>query len=238
MALPQVPPGGGGRKSHVHFGYVNTGFGKNWHAYMAGPVHWFACHAKGKTKACVSVMTGGELHCERCAAGQPTEETGYVPLYRELDSKPTMVIVHEYTREATDALKLHQRVIVGRGEDVADGVYVVPALKPEPRFQTTLKERMVAADLTETLLRVWGIPELVEWYRQTHGHQVAPAAPPAKPPAPPPKRSDGLPFSPMTRAAAERADGPMSEDVGEAINRVGKRLLAVKPSTNGHHKTE
>lgn len=231
MALPQTPPGGGDRRRALHFGYVKTFHGTNWHAWLAGPAHWFSCHTKGKTKPCLNEMTGGELTCERCALAHAVEVVGYVPLWRETDSKPVMVIVHEYTREVVDALKVHQRVTIGRGDEKSDGVYVVPALKPEPRFHTTLPEKMRPADLTETLLKVWGIPELATWYRQTEGQAPAPA------PVPTPKKSDGKAFGPMHAAAARRYTGPaepVAADLDDLMNRI-KHKASVLPSTNGKH---
>lgn len=227
MGLPQARAGDGARNPRVHFAYVSTSHGKNWHAWIAGPCHWFHCHSKGKTKPCLYEMTGGEMGCDRCDAAQPCEVVGYQPLYRELDSKPVMVIVHEYTREVLDGLRLHARVTVGRGDSASDGVYVVPALKAEPRFQTTLQHRMVPADLTETLLRVWKIPELEQWYRQTHGA--------AKPPET--QKSDGKPFSPWTRKAAQRAStGPLNEELDDVMARIKMRSKGLpEPSSNGKH---
>jgi hypothetical protein len=176
MPLPQVPAGNGGRRPRVHWHYPTTPTNSKWHGWIAGNCHWFECHTKGKSQPCTEVMTGGELRCPRCDACQPTEVIGYQPIYREIDNRPCFVILHEYTREVVDALKLHQRVIVCRGPEQSDGCAIVPALNPEPRFQTKLQERLQPADLTETLLRVWRIPELVQWYDETHG--CAPIAPP------------------------------------------------------------
>lgn len=236
MPLPQHPPGSGGKRARVHYCYVSTQPGQNWHAWIAGPCHWFLSHTKGRSQPCVEEMTDGEIHCERCAAGHQCEVIGYQPLYREVDCKPVMVIVHEYGREAVDALKLHQRVTVGRGAEQSDGVYVTPALKSDPRYTSTLPERMRAADLTETLLRVWRIPELAEWYRQTHGTPEPVSEKPVKVPE---KAPDGI-ISPKLRETAKKLlSDPQKAALADDIDAVKERLRIkaanLKPSTNGQH---
>lgn len=232
MSLPQHTPGHGGKRPRTHFSYASPHNGKNFSAWMAGPCHWYACHTKGKSQPCLHEMTDGELTCERCEQGHGVEVIGYVPLWRELDGKPVMVIVHDYTREAVDCLRLHQRVLIGRGEDGSDGVYVIPAIKPEPRFQTTIADKMKPADLTETLLRVWRLPDLVAWYEQTHG---------ARPSRPAPKQEvrakiNGRDFGvPKLRAADEVArelqDGVSLDD---ALGIVDERWRkAVNENMNG-----
>lgn len=174
-----------------------------------------------------------------CESGQLAEETGYQPLYREVDAKPVMVIVHGYAREVVDAIGLHKRVLVGRGSDITDGVYVIPALQPLPRYHSTLPERMVPADLTETLLRVWRMPQLVDWYQQTQGRPATPASAGVKPKTAPLK-SDGQPFSDWTKKAAEKAaqDNAAGGD-GEVFDVLKERMLnkvrEKEPSTNGKH---
>jgi len=183
-------------------------------------------------------MTSGELTCARCDAGDIAAEVGYQPLYRELDAKPVFVVVHEYSREAIDALKLHARVIVGRGESKHDSVYVIPGLKATPVYTSTLKERMKPADLTCSLLRLWKLPELDHWYITTHGKSDKVVSPPAPPPEPGVrKRANGQPFSPMNQAAAARAGvppepSPMDEDMNAAMERA-KARVEQKEKLNG-----
>jgi hypothetical protein len=109
------------------------------------------------------------VKCPWCAKGIETREIGYVPLYRELDGKPCFVVVHDHARPQLDVLKLHVRVMVGRGADKNDTVYVLKALAQNPMFQSHLPERFKPADLTRTLLTVWGIADLAEWYAVTEG---------------------------------------------------------------------
>lgn len=186
MSLPQTPPGGGGRRAHVHWVYIPTPKGKNWTAWIAGPCHWYTCHTKGKSKPCLHCMTGGDLTCELCSPFEVPVVIGYQPLYRECDGRPCQVVVHEYSREAIDAFKLHQPVRIMRGEGSTDSVAIMPQLGSAPRYTSRLAERLRPADLTETLLRMWSMPELTEWYRQTHGHGDNAVSLPPPPPAPPP----------------------------------------------------
>jgi hypothetical protein len=189
MPLQQRPPGGGGRRPRVHFIYTATPPGPkcNWHAYVAGPCHWFDCHTKGKSKPCVHIVTNGDLHCPICSPLNCPEVIGYLPLYRQIDGRPSMVIVHEYSREQIDTLKLHERVLIGRGEGPTDAVWAIPAMSKEPRYQSRLPERNAPADLTETLLRIWNLPDLVEWYQRTNGKSDNAVSLSPPPPPPPPR---------------------------------------------------
>jgi len=148
---------------HVHFGYVSTDNDAKWHAYVAGPAQWFQCHSKGKTKACQAHLTNDALTCPLCEGGVPREEAGYLPLWREIDGKPCCVIVHPTVREAVDSLPVHRRVIVGRGADDHDGVYVLPALDPRPLFTSSAPWKLRHADILPTLLKLWKLPALTAW---------------------------------------------------------------------------
>lgn len=152
--------------SELHFRYTGTPLGATWHAWIAGPPQWFWCHTMHRTKPCVKELTGGQVECSNCGQKRAAQKVGYLGVYREVDARPILVVLHEEQLERADALQLHQRVMIGREDNKADGVWVAPALKATPLYQTTLAERMNEADLTETLLRVWAIPELVEWYRR------------------------------------------------------------------------
>jgi hypothetical protein len=239
MPLPQAAPGGGRSGAHEHFRYVPTQPGAKWSAYVAGPCHWFLAHTRGRSKPCLHEMTGGELTCERCAQITPPQVIGYQPLYREVDSRPVMVIVYEYERDRCDALKLHQRVTIGREDQQSDGVWVTVALNPRPVFHTTLKCRMAPVDLTSVLLKLWGLPDLTAWYEQTHGKSDSPVslAPTAKAKEEP-KQSNGQPFGPMYRRAAVRAAATDDDSVQEAMQRALQKAKEREQSAakNGKHK--
>lgn len=240
MSLPQVPPEGDSTRAYVHFHYCATDPSKKWHAWCAGPCMWFLCHPSKRSKPCVRLMTNGKVECSRCATDVLPQVLGYLPLYREVDARPVMIVLHEYTREVVDKLRLHQRVIVGREDSQSDGVYVAPALTQNPVFQSTLKERQRPADLTETLLRIWNLPELTKWYRATTGERASQDERPVRSSAVPLK-SNGEPFSAMTQAAARRVqadvlgtDGTPPTD--EALARIQREQNAHRALRNGNHK--
>lgn len=233
MALRKASPGEGGQNRHVHFGYVSTAPGKPWHAWCAGPCYWCIAHTAGRSKPCLRWLTGGALSCPRCAAPKEPEEIGYQPLYRDIDGRPVMVIVHSYSREQVDALKFRQQVIVGRGLDPADPVMVSAVPGKQAWYHSTLAERQVPADLTDTLLRVWQIPELVAWYRAQSDTAVSLTPDDVR-------RSDGKPFDPMHAAAARRFAPPAAAPTaaGELFDGTLSGALARTKSaeTNGKHK--
>lgn len=235
MGLKQTPPGGGGGKAHVHFTHVKTAHGQQWHAHMAGPIHWFTCHASQRSKPCLHAVTDGELVCDRCGPGRVTSVLGYVPMYREVDGKPVFVVVYDHAREQLDQLKFHRRVLVGRGPDQNDTIYILEALKQATKYDSRLPERWKNADLTPTLLKIWGIPELAVWYMRTEGKSDNAMSLPTGVA----KKSDGTPFSPGMQAAAKRwaPDTIEPGSIGEAIDLEREQLMRKQaghvPHSNG-----
>ena len=241
MPLPQASPGGERGRAFEHHRYVPTKCGSEWFAYVAGPCQWFWCHTKGRCKPCLTAMTGGELLCPRCGQITPPQVVGYLPLYRASDSRPVMVIVYECIREKVDVLPHHRRVIVKRQAQQTDSVFVVPTMERTPAFHTTMHCRQRPVDITDTLLRLWQIPELVTWYAETHGKSVnAVSLPAVAKPAEEPTQSNGKPFSPFYRNAAVRAEASVTDDVNSAMQRTLRRVKAkeAKESANGHHKPD
>ena len=165
MSLPQIPPRRGDSPRHVYFTYVGCDRGYTFEAWIAGPPMWFAMHPSTKSKPCLEEMTGNHLKCPFCAAGKLAMVKGYVPLYRSADAKPVMVVIDEAVRDEVDRIELFARVKVGREKSRGSTVWVKRLLVQEPKWQSTLPERQRAADLTFTLLRMWQIPELFDWYR-------------------------------------------------------------------------
>ncbi len=165
MPLPQAPREGG-RDRTIWFRYCPTAKEGTWHGWIAGPAQWFKVHQKGKTKPCLTNMTRGAVRCQRCVDGATIDRVAYVPLYRCVDAKAVCVIVHEDAEEMLEKLTLHMRVIVGREAGATDGVWITEAPK-QVRYETTLPERTRAADITESCLRMWSIPELDKWYRES-----------------------------------------------------------------------
>lgn len=236
MPIPKIPPGWGGQSARTHFSYTGTRCASRWEAWIAGPAVWIVAHTKGRSKPCLRLMTGGVLPCPRCAQIEPPQEIGYQPLYRGSDGKPVVVIVYADERQYTDAFVLHQLVVVGREADQSDSVFLRLSLKAT-QYHSTLSQRMVSADCTESLLAMWAIPEWTLWCRsaapqKTHREPL--------PPAPAPVRNDGSEYSEMTAAAARRwAPPPAVESEAEpdyiqaALDRAA---LKSKQSVNGNGK--
>ncbi len=166
--LPQIPSGGERRHARTHFSYVTVERGGNWEAYAAGPAQWFPMHCSRRSKPCVEEMTDCDLACPFCAKGHVAIVKGYLPLYRASDGRPVVVVIDEASRHLADKLALHESVTVGRERSRGSAVWVARPLAQRPSYTTTLEARRAPADLTETLLRLWALPELVEWYRRTH----------------------------------------------------------------------
>lgn len=235
MTLRKAAPGEGAKKARTHFGYVSTTPGKSWFGWIAGPCYWCVCHTAGASKPCLDWMTRGEIACPRCAQPKPPEEIGYQPLYRDVDGRPVMVIVHNYSREQVDALKFRQFVTVARGTDSADPVMVSGVPGKQTWYHSTLPERQQHADLTETLLRVWGIQELCAWHAQQSDTALSLTPGVAV-------KDDGHPYSPEMQAAARRAGAEVTTDqqaVAEydaIIDRLKQKFPPPQPSGNGKHK--
>jgi hypothetical protein len=88
-------------------------------------------------------------------------------------------------------------------------------------------------------LRVWGLPELIDWYQRTQQpSDTALTLPPGVA-----VRDDGKPYSPALQGAAKRwgadvvTDGPPAELYDAAVDRLkAHAAAAAKPSTNGKPK--
>jgi len=168
--LPQAPRNKGDNARPEHFTYVQTPYGSTWDAYIAGSTQWLFVHPKkAGTKPCLHEMTGGELGCSICSAAHIPVVKGFVPLYRQIDSKPVFVICDEALRDTLDGFRLHTRVAVGREKSLGSGVWLTRKLEEKPLFQSTLPARNRPVDLTVTLLRVFKMAALVDWYKHTHG---------------------------------------------------------------------
>lgn len=215
MALKKQPPGEKPRAKPIHFAYTGTPKGTQWEAYIAGPCWWGQCHSKGKTKPCLEWLTDGALECPYCATIAPPEETGYLPLWRSMDGKPVCVIVHELSRESVDAHTLHTRVMIGRGVDPTDGVYVIRAMKPGAIFATSMREKMAEADITRSLLSIWKLPALTEWYYRQHGlESLGCHTPKANKPVVPIARPE------VVSVPQTHADGPLADVYGDMLRRI------------------
>lgn len=170
MTLPSVPRDPNrDRRKRRHFSYEATRANQKWTAYIAGKTWWTWVHGTKRSKPCAAEISGGELSCEYCRQKLAPIVKGYVPLYRESDYKCVCTCLYEEQRDVIDDLPLHVRVIVGRERKESDPIFVMRHLMPTPLFLAPNAECEVTADVTSSVLSLWGDRDLIEWYRVTHG---------------------------------------------------------------------
>lgn len=116
------------------------------------------------SKPCVYELTGREIECRYCGKARMPVMKGWVPLYRKWDGFPIMVCVDECLRDSIDTMKLHTKVHVGRGKGSSVSAWVQMTMDQEPKYVTTLPERQVEADVTMTLITVWDLPEVTQFF--------------------------------------------------------------------------
>lgn len=214
MKLPQASPEEGPKKDCDHFSnWKGIKGGERHTAYIAGPTQKFWMHTSDKgSKPCLELMTKKALPCRYCAALKEPVRVGYVPVYREVDFAPKLVIVYEGEFGEIDKLKTHTRVTIGREHEKGAALWVRVCLNQEPRFRAAFAFREFAQDAGESCLRLWDIPELEAWLRFGRVSDTAVSPPP--PPAP-----------------ATVSDDVRTGGIDAATNRIFGRV----PSTNGKH---
>lgn len=165
-------------------------------------------------------MTGGELECDRDHDIDEPFELGYQPVYAHSNGKPGFVLVYSYDRDQIDKLKLHSLVNIERSKKRGDTV-AVGAASLTKSYTSSREDLMRPADLTESLLRIWKMPELVGWYRLTHG-KVDPNIGELKKRVPKlkPLKSDGKPFDTMHEKAAEKYATDQAGDSSDVFDAV------------------
>lgn len=241
MGLKKGTPGRGGRERRDSFSYCSVPHGAkgSFNGWLAGDPYWCEeahehTERQPGTKPCLHWMTDGQLRCPRCRVGAKLTCVGWVPLYRELDHGPVVVIVHETAADLLTGLRYPDYVLVGRA-GAHDSVFVRKS-DNALSFKTTNEARKRPVDITHDLLQMWRLPELEEWLRSRP--QAAPAE---KGGAEPVLKSDGQPFGPMHRKAAGRyaaVDAPKTAD--DAYDAIAARLAQTAgipaPSKNGTKK--
>jgi hypothetical protein len=175
MRVPSSARRTGARKKPVHFEYVQTERGQPWEAYLAGPIWWGYLHMTKPSKPCVAEVTGGALVCPFCR--KPPRPVavmkGWVPLYRRADSHACMVPVDEVQRDDLDALPPFTKVAVGRERGKGAQVWVRKCNVQDPAFSCTLPEKQVPADVTESLLTVWAMPEVTAFFSMSSDNALS-----------------------------------------------------------------
>lgn len=247
MELHQSRPGKGGKRQH--WPYCSTAKESEWEGWYAGGAFWTYDHGELRSKPCPVEITGGALHCPKCAADVPLRLIGYIPVYRCADGKPVVVIVKLDSWDAVLGLTKHDRVTVGRGADQSDATWVRRRVGGPP-YVTTLPERKVIPSIVPSLLRLWGVPAITQWWEsRSVAERQLPSAVPAGEPA---ESSDkGMSLSPengVDRVASEPpaalpaptaggSDDPQREKAYEATkSRIRKHFGLPAPSGNGDGK--
>lgn len=238
MTLPQAPRREGRRRRPAHFRYYPVDPGTTHYGYLAGPVMWFEMHCSDLgSKPCLHELTAGDLGCPKCEFGEPVTK-GALGFYHATDLKTYMVWVDESGRDEYDKWPPFRRIKLGRERVKGAPVWAQMCVSQEPVFQSSLPERKVAADLTDSLLRMWKMPDLEWWYRHTHGQSDNAVSLPEGTAV----GDDGKPFSPMNQAAAKRAGARVvpsdPRTIGADLDALSPAALAARapqPSKNGKH---
>jgi hypothetical protein len=115
MAFPKGHPGEGGSFRKVQFSYFGTKPVTNWFGWLAGEPQWVLAHTQPlPSKPCLTWITSNQLKCVRCTSHTQPEWIAYVPVYRERDGAPVVVIVHESAADKLEGLKYPDYVMVLR----------------------------------------------------------------------------------------------------------------------------
>lgn len=224
MRIPSTPRRTGARNKPVHFSYVSTERGQPYDAYLAGPVWWGPLHMLRPSKPCVYELTGGQVACRFCGAGKARVAVvkGWVPLYRRLDNTAICVPVDEVQRDHLDALKLHTKVTVGRERGKGVGVWVRASLNQEPAFASSLPECNAPADITESLITMWSLPEVSAFFGRGRSSDTAVSLD-----APP------VPSAAVPAPVADRMNAPPVVD--DALDRLLKHAKRAERNGDGKH---
>jgi len=167
VSLKKGTPGRGGQVRADSFSYTSVpcGLKSTFNAWLAGPVYWCQAHEHTEkqpgTKPCLHWMTDGSIRCPRCRPQVLPTWVGYVPLYREIDHKPVIVIVHESAMDLLAGLVYPNYVLVGR-VDPTSSVFVRKS-DNAVSLKTDNEQRKRPADITTDLLSMWKMPELEAW---------------------------------------------------------------------------
>ena len=163
-------PGEGKNSRAEQFSYTSTqpGLAKVWYGWCAAEPYWCLAHEHTKaqpgTKVCVNWYTDGEMICPRCKPAVVPSRIGYVFLYREVDHKPVLVIVHESAEDLLKGVVFGVRCMVGCVERGAS-VFVRPA-PDQTRMLTENPLRKVPCDIALSLHTLWGYGALAAWDAQ------------------------------------------------------------------------
>ena len=164
MANRQATPEGAGRSRPDSFSYHWTAPDQPWTGWVAGPVNWIEAHTSDHgSKPCLVWITYNALPCPRCKPHELTEKIGYLPVYREIDNAPILVILHDNMWVVSESLSHGSYIKVSRPGG-AKAVVAVQLLLNKKPFVPGLPRRKHPVDLTHMLLKMWKISELTSWF--------------------------------------------------------------------------
>lgn len=224
MRIPSTPRRSGARYKPIHFSYVGVERGQPFDAYLAGPVWWGYIHMTRPSKPCVYELTREQVACRFCGASKARVPVvkGWVPLYRKVDGLACCVPVDEVQRDHLDTLKPFTKVTVGREKGKGVGAWVRACLSQEPVWSSTLPERMEPADITESLIVMWSLPEVTSFFARA--------------------AASDTPVSPVKSAPSAEQFDPSTSDpldarggVDEALGRTLRRAKAAESNGDGKH---
>lgn len=165
--LKKAVPGEGTETKAEQFSYTRTqpGLKGVWYAWCAHEPYWCKVHEHTEktpgTKVCLTWATDSALRCPRCRPGVVPTTVAYVPVWRELDLAPCMVIVHEGTADRLAGVEFGTYVMVSCVEQKG-GVCLTRAAE-QRRWNTSLPYRQSPCDIAVSLLTMWGYPQYTDW---------------------------------------------------------------------------
>lgn len=239
MSFPNAPRRGKDDTRPDHFAYLRGYKGEELYGHLAGPIIWIELHTSDwGSKPCLRQLTGGELSCAKCKESGPVCK-GACGFYHWRDSKPYFLWLDDSKRDEYDALRWLDKLKFGREKIKGSPVWVQKCFEQERSFASTRPQCRQPADLTESLLTIFGDTALSLWYRATHGRSdTAVSLPPVAKPAPAPVAKSAPVGDPMYRGAHRLVDAAIiaSDGVDAATEEIMRRARGAKPSRNGKHK--
>lgn len=239
MAIRKGTPGKGGGSRPDSFSYTPVGHGLKgaFTGWLAGPAYWceeaHEYHERiGPTKPCLHWLTHGEVSCARCRKQPKVTCLAWVPLYREQDSHPILVIVHENAADLLAPLRYPDYCLVGRMEATAS-VFVRKS-DNELSLKTEKESRKRPVDVTGDLIGIWNMPELNDWLRSRGAtvarEKVSAVEVPTEP-------GEGVPLKTERLAGYFDAEAERAAEIERTARKNAEFVRNTKsPSTNGTRK--
>jgi hypothetical protein len=206
------------------------GFEAGWLQFQP---RWMDTHHYFVTLPCHSFLTAGKLECPHCLRLRPLCESAYVAWYGET-GKPKCSLVKSYSRPGLDKLRPNEAITVGKGKDKFTPVFVRPRANV-PQWVPTPGTERTEEQFQRWLLRLWKLPELVEFFSSDKPVSLAGVAPP---PAPDPGRRGRAPvYTPDQERELIQGCLPVRPAGGDGGGlRLLGEALPPPPVPNGKHR--